>query len=98
MPSALDKTLKSLPYARAIFGDDELQKTNNKFDIFSQSGLAKDKKINRLSVTSEYDHQMEYTTNGGRIPNVYYHQLMYNSSSEDKNRRLKTYRTMAAYP
>ena len=98
MPSALDKTLSSLPYARSIFGDSETQKINNKFDIYANSGIAKDKKINRLSVTSEYDHQLEFTVNGGRIPNVYYHQLMYNSNSEDKNRRLKTYRTMAAYP
>lgn len=96
--SAIDKTLTSLPFARAIVGDSETQRINNKFDIFAQPGLTKDKKINRLSVASEYDHHMEHTVAGGRIPNVYYHQLMYNSNSEDKNRRLKTYRTMAAYP
>jgi hypothetical protein len=98
MPSALDKTLAALPIARSLIGDSDTQRINNKFDIFSGPGLSNEKKINRLSVASEYDHQMEFTVNGGRIPNVYYHQLMYNSNSEDKNRRMKTYRTMAAYP
>lgn len=98
MSSALDSAINSLPFARSLFGNDKLQQLNNKYEIFSGASEARDKKINRLSVVSEYDHAMEFSTNGGRIPNMYYHQLMYNSTSEDKDRRLKTYKTMAAYP
>lgn len=96
--SNLDKTLSSLPYARFIFGDSDVQRINNKFDIYAQPDLSREKKINALSVVSDYDHHIENTVNGGRIPNLYYHQLMYNSTSEDKTRRLKTYRTMSVYP
>ncbi len=98
MPSALNKTLANLPYARHIFGDSETQRINNKFEIYAVPELNKDKRLNSLSVVSEYDHHMENMTNGGRIPNFYYHQLMYNNNSEDKARRMKTYRTMAMYP
>jgi len=92
-----DKLLKKLPYIRGMFGDDDLQKINNKYEIFDTASISKDKKIQRLSVTNKYDYDMENSTGGSRISNMYYHQLMYNSTSDDKKRRIDDYRSMANF-
>lgn len=95
--SAIDKSLSVLPYIKSMFGDGEIQTINKKFELFSDASLTKDKQIQRLSIVNEYDKHMEYSTNGGKISNMFFHQLMYNSVSDDKKRRLKDYRGMAQY-
>ena len=93
--NSTDRLLKSLPHVRSLFGDDEVQKINTKYDIFENSSVSKDKKIQRLSVTNSFDYNLENVNGGYRISNLYYHQLMYNSTSDDKKRRLDDYRSMA---
>lgn len=95
--NSTDRLLKSLPHVRSLFGDDEVQKINTKYDIFENSTVSKDKKIQRLSVTNSFDYNLENINGGYRISNLYYHQLMYNSTSDDKKRRLDDYRSMANY-
>lgn len=95
--NSTDRLLKSLPHVRSLFGDDEVQKINTKYDIFENSTISKDKKIQRLSVTNSFDYNLENVNGGYRISNLYYHQLMYNSTSDDKKRRLDDYRSMANY-
>lgn len=90
-----DRLLKSLPHVRSLFGDEDLQKINNKYEIFDNSSISKDKRVQRLSVTNNFDYEFEQTSGGSRISNMYYHQLMYNSTSDDKKRRLDDYRSMA---
>jgi hypothetical protein len=94
----IDKTLSILPYVRQLFSDSEVQKINNKYEIFSDATVAKERSIQRLSITNQYDKQMEFSAQGGRIPNMYYQQLMYSQSSDDKKRRIIDYRVMAQYP
>ncbi len=96
--NTVDRTLKSLPYVRSLFGDSDIQKINNKYELFDGPNVTKDKQIQRLSVTNQFDNQMEYATNGGRIPNLYYHQLMNGISSENKKRRIIDFRGMSQYP
>ena len=93
----IDRTLSSLPYVRSLFGDENVQQINKKFEIFSNASITKEKQVERLSITNQYDNWQEFATNGGRIPNMYYHQLLYNSFSDDKKRRIIDYRTMAQY-
>jgi hypothetical protein len=90
-----DRLLKSLPHVRSLFGDEDLQKINTKYEVFDNSSISKDKKVQRLSVTNNFDYEFEQTSGGSRISNMYYHQLMYNSTSDDKKRRLDDYRSMA---
>jgi len=90
-----DRLLKSLPHVRSLFGDEDLQKINTKYEIFDNSSISKDKRVQRLSVTNNFDYEFEQTSGGSRISNMYYHQLMYNSTSDDKKRRLDDYRSMA---
>ncbi len=94
----IDKSIQSLPYLRGLFGDDDTQTVNNKFKIFSQSALDRDKQVQRLSVTNQFDHMMEYTAGAGKVNNMFYQQLMYNNSSDNKKRRIIDYRTMAQFP
>jgi hypothetical protein len=96
--NATDRLLKSLPHIRSLFGDDKFQKINNRYSVFDNSSIAKDKRVQRLSVTNTFDYDNEYVNGGSRISNMYYHQLMYNSTSDDKKRRLDDYRSMANYP
>jgi hypothetical protein len=93
-----DRLLKSLPHIRSLFGDDEFQKVNTRYELFDNSSISKDKRVQRLSVTNAFDYDLEYINGGSRISNMYYHQLMYNSTSDDKKRRLDDYRSMANYP
>ena len=93
-----DRLLTKLPHIRSLFGDDEFQKTNTRYELFDNSSISKDKRVQRLSVTNAFDYDMELTEGGSRISNMYYHQLMYNSTSDDKKRRLDDYRSMANYP
>lgn len=95
--NSTDRLLKSLPYIRGMFGDDDLQKTNNRYEIFDNSSIAKDKKVQRLSVVNKFDNDMENGMGGTRVSNLYYHQLMYNSTSDDKKRRIDDYRSMANF-
>jgi hypothetical protein len=92
-----DRLLKTLPYIRGLFGDDELQKTNNRYEIFDNSSISKDKKVQRLSIVNKFDNDMENGMGGTRVSNLYYHQLMYNSTSDDKKRRIDDYRSMANF-
>lgn len=95
--NSTDSLIKSLPHIRNLFGDDDVQKINTKYKIFDNASVSKDKKIQRLSVTNSYDYDLENTNGGYRVSNLYYHQLMYNSTSDDKKRRLDDYRSMANY-
>lgn len=94
----VDRTLKALPFARAMLADTSMQEINTKWSIFDAPNITKEKQLQRLSMVNQYDHQMEHTTNGGRIPNMYYHQLMSAISSDNKKRRIVDYRTMSQYP
>lgn len=94
----VDRTIKSLPFVRGLLADDTMQKMNTKWEIFDEPTVTKEKKLQRLSTVNQYDNQMEYTTNGGRIPNMYYHQLMSSITSENKKRRIVDYRTMSQFP
>jgi len=96
--NTVDRTIASLPYIKSLFGDNNIQKLNTRYEIFDGPSISKDKQVQRLSVTNQYDNQMEHATNGGRIPNLYYHQLMSNISSENKKRRIIDFRGMAQYP
>ncbi len=99
MPTNLDKTIARLPFVRAMFGDDDVQKLNSKFDMFDKASLTKDKAIQRLSIVNQYDNQMEMSASaGGKIPNVYFQQMMYGQSSDSKKRRLTDYKMMSQYP
>jgi len=69
----VDRTLRSLPFARAMLADTTMQDVNSKWDMFNASNITKDKQLQRLSIVNQFDHQMEHTTNGGRIPNMFYH-------------------------
>jgi hypothetical protein len=93
-----DRLLTKLPHIRSLFGDDEFQKTNTRYELFDNSSISKDKRVQRLSVTNAFDYNSELTEGGSRISNMYYHQLMYNSTSDDKKRRTDDYRSMANYP
>lgn len=95
--NSTDRLLKTLPYIRGMFGDDELQSTNNRYEVFDNSTIGRDKKVQRLSVVNKFDYEMENSTGGSRISNMYYHQLMYNSTSDDKKRRIDDYRSMANF-
>lgn len=94
----LDRTLKSLPFVRGMLADTTMQDINTKWELFNEPTITKEKKLQRLSTVNQYDHQLEYTTNGGRIPNMYYHQLMSAITSENKKRRIVDYRSMSQYP
>jgi hypothetical protein len=94
----IDRTLKSLPFVRGLLADTTLQHINTKWEIFDEPTVTKEKKLQRLSTVNQYDNQMEYTTNGGRIPNMYYHQLMSSITSDNKKRRIVDYRQMSHYP
>jgi hypothetical protein len=94
----VDRTIKALPFARAMLADTSMQEINTKWDIFDAPNITKEKQLQRLSTVNQYDHQMEHATNGGRIPNMYYHQLMSAISSENKKRRIVDFRTMSQYP
>lgn len=94
----VDRTIKSLPFVRGLLADDSMQEINTKWNIFDEPAVTKEKKLQRLSTVNQYDNQMEYTTNGGRIPNMYYHQLMSSITSDNKKRRIVDYRTMSQYP
>lgn len=93
-----DRLISKLPHIRSLFGDEDFQKTNNRYDLFDNSSISKDKRVQRLSVTNSFDYNLEEINGGSRISNMYYHQLMYNSTSDDKKRRLDDYRSMANYP
>lgn len=95
--NSTDRLIKSLPYIRSLFGDDEVQKQNNRYEVFDNSSLSKDKRIQRLSVTNKFDYELENSSGVGRVSNMYYHQLMYSSSSDDKKRRIDDYRSMANF-
>lgn len=95
--NSTDRLLKSLPHIRHLFADDEFQKKNTQYPIFDNSSLSKEKRIQRLSVTNKLDYDLEQTNGGSRVSNMYYHQLMYNSTSDDKKRRLDDYRSMANF-
>jgi hypothetical protein len=95
--NSTDRLVKGLPYIRGLFGDDDIQKINNKYELFDNASISKDKKVQRLSVTNKYDYDMENIAGGGRVSNMYYHQLMYNSTSDDKKRRIDDYRSMANF-
>ena len=97
-PNIIDKTLNILPYIREMFGDSEIQKVNNKFDIFNPTSITKEKSVQRLSIVNQYDKQLEFSMQGGKVADMYYNQLMYSQSSDDKKRRLVDYRVMAQYP
>ena len=96
--NSIDRYIGELPFVKSLFGDNDIQQLNTKYNIFNGPSITKEKQIQRLSVTNQYDTQMEYTTNGGRIPNLFYHQLMSGISSENKKRRVLDYRSMAQYP
>jgi hypothetical protein len=96
--NATDRLLTKLPHIRSLFGDDEFQKINTRYELFDNSSISKDKRVQRLSVTNAFDYDLELIDGGSRISNMYYHQLMYNSTSDDKKRRLDDYRSMANYP
>ena len=93
-----DRLLTKLPHIRSLFGDDEFQKINTRYELFDNSSISKDKRVQRLSVTNAFDYDLELIDGGSRVSNMYYHQLMYNSTSDDKKRRLDDYRSMANYP
>lgn len=95
--NSTDRLIKSLPHIRSIFGDDDVQKKNDRYEIFDNSSLSKEKRVQRLSVTNRFDYDLENADGGTRISNMYYHQLMYNSSSDDKKRRIDDYRSMANF-
>lgn len=95
--NSTDRLIQSLPHIRNLFGDDETQKQNNRYEIFDNSSLSKEKRVQRLSVTNKFDYELENVNGGSRISNMYYHQLMYNSSSDDKKRRIDDYRSMANF-
>lgn len=95
--NSTDKLIKSLPHIRALFGDDEIQKKNKTYEIFNSASLSKENKVQRLSIANQYDYDIEALSGAHRISNLYYHQLMYNSTSDDKKRRLDDYRSMANY-
>jgi len=94
----VDRTIKSLPFVRGLLADTTMQDMNTKWEIFDEPTVTKEKKLQRLSTVNQYDNQMEYTTNGGRIPNMYYHQLMSSVTSDNKKRRIVDYRQMSHYP
>jgi hypothetical protein len=96
--NTVDRTISNLPYVKSLFGDNDIQKINDKYNIFNGPGVTKDKQVQRLSITNQFDNQMEYTTNGGRVPNLFYHQLMSGISSENKKRRIIDFRSMSQYP
>lgn len=85
-----DRLLKSLPHIRSLFGDDEFQKVNTRYELFDNSSISKDKRVQRLSVTNAFDYDLDYMNGGSRVSNMYYHQLMYNSTSDDKKEELMT--------
>jgi hypothetical protein len=96
--NSTDRLLKSLPHVRSLFGDDDVQKMNNRYPVFDSSSFSKDNKVQRLSITNKFDYELENTSGGAsRITNMYYHQLMYNTSSDDKQRRLNDFRIMSNY-
>ena len=95
--NSTDSLIKSLPHVRSLFGDDQVQKMNNRYEIFDNSSLSKEKRVQRLSVTNKFDYELENASGGARVSNMYYHQLMYNSTSDDKKRRLDDYRSMGNY-
>lgn len=96
--NSIDKLLKALPYTRSLFSDSEIQRLNKKFEIFTDANLTKEKSVQRLSIVNQYDNYMEFSALGGKIPDMYYNQLMYSQTSDDKKRRLVDYRTMSQYP
>ena len=96
--NTVDRTISNLPYVKSLFRDNDIQKINDKYNIFNGPGVTKDKQVQRLSITNQFDNQMEYTTNGGRVPNLFYHQLMSGISSENKKRRIIDFRSMSQYP
>jgi len=96
--NSIDRYIGELPFVKSLFGDNDIQQLNNKYNIFNGPSVTKEKQIQRLSVTNQFDTQMEYTTNGGRIPNLFYHQLMSGISSENKKRRILDFRSMGQYP
>jgi hypothetical protein len=95
--NSTDRLLKSLPHIKNFFKNEESQKLNNRYDVFDSSTISKDKKVQRLSVTNKFDYDLEGSVGGSKVNNMFYHQLMYNSSSDDKKRRLDDYRVMAGY-
>jgi hypothetical protein len=95
--NSTDRLIKSLPHIRSFFGDDDVQKKNDRYEIFDNSSLSKEKRVQRLSVTNKYDYDLENANGGSKISNMYYHQLMYNSSSDDKKRRIDDYRSMSNF-
>jgi len=95
--NSTDKVLKHLPYIRGLFGDDTVQKINNKYEIFDSASISKEKRVQRLSVVNAYDYSRENSLGGARVANMFYHQLMYNSTSDDKKRRVDDYRSMANF-
>lgn len=92
-----DNLLSKIPYIRGMFADDAVQKINDRYELFDNSSISKDKKVQRLSTVNKYDYDMENAAGGSRVSNTYYHQLMYNSTSDDKKRRLDDYRSMANF-
>ena len=98
--NSIDRTLSKLPYVRMMFSDKEMQEQNNKFDMFLDPSVTKDKQVQRLGIVNRYDHELEQKAAGGgaggMVP-MYYHQLMNGISSNDKKRRMIDYRTMASY-
>jgi len=97
MNNPIDRTLSKLPYVRAMFEDEDINKLNKKFDIFSSASITEEKQKQRLSIVNQYDHEMEFATNGGKHIPLYYHQLMNGATSNDKKRRIIEYRSMASY-
>lgn len=95
--NATDRLTKSLPYIKSLFGDDDTQKINDRYEVFDNSTISKDKRVQRLSVTNSFDYDLESLNGGSRISNMFYHQLMYNSTTDDKKRRLDDYRSMSNY-
>jgi hypothetical protein len=95
--NSTDRLIKSLPHIRSLFGDDDIQKVNSRYEVFDNSSISKDKRVQRLSVTNTFDYDLEQVNGGSRVSNMYYHQLMYNSTSDDKKRRLDDYRSMANF-
>lgn len=98
MSNPIDRTLAAMPYIKKLFGNSDVQDINDKYKIFSDASITKDKQIQRLSITNQYDQHLEFTSQGGMIPNAYYSQMIYGQSSDDKRRRLIEYRVMSQYP
>jgi len=88
--NTIDRTISKLPYIKGLIADDGVQKINKKYELFSSPSVTKDKQVQRLSVVNQYDNYRdsgESNINGGRIPNLYYHQLMSSVNSENKKRQ-----------